>query len=112
MLDRVPGSWMALDWRKALMAAVVATAALGATSVAQAHDHHWKKWRGYYAPYYVTAPSYYYVAPPVAYAPGPVYSYPPAYSYSYPEPMGYAPAYPTYYGPAPGVNFNFSLPLR
>ena len=110
MLDRVRECWMALNWRKALMAAVVATAALGATSVAQAHDHHWKKWRGYYAPYYVTAPSYYYVAPPVAYAPRPVYSYPPAYSY--PEPMAYGPAYPTYYGPAPGVNFNFSLPLR
>ena len=105
MLDRVRGCWLARNWRKALMAAVVAAAALGATSVAQAHDHHWKKWRGYYAPYYVTAPSYYYAAPPVAYAPQPVYAYP--------EPMAYAPAYPTYYGPAPGgVNFNFSLPLR
>ena len=83
-----------------IMAAVVGVATLGAATVAQAHDHHWKRW-GWRAPYYVTAPGYY-VAPPVVYVPQrPIVVYP--------EPTDYAPAY---YGPPPGVNFNFSLPLR
>jgi hypothetical protein len=105
MLDRMRGSWLAINGRKAIFAAVAAAAALGTASVAQADDHHWKKWRHYYAPYYVTAPSYY-VAPPVVYAPQPVPVYP--------EPMTYAPAYPSYSYVAPpsGVNFNFTLPLR
>jgi hypothetical protein len=86
-----------LNLRNVVLAAVVGAAAFGAASVAQAHDHHWKRW-GWHAPYYVTAPGYYY--PPVVYAPRPVVVYP-------------QPAYSTdYYAPPPGVNFNFSLPLR
>ena len=115
MLDRVRGTWLAIKGRKAIFAAAAAAAALGTTSVAQAHDHHWKKWRHYYAPFVVTAPAYsyytapsysYYGAPPVVYAPRPVPVYP--------EPMTYAPAYPSYsyVAPPPGVNFNFTLPLR
>ena len=95
--------WMAVNWRKAVLVALAAAATIGVTSVAQAHDHHWKRWR-YYAPYYYTAVPRYYVAPPVVYAP-PVATY-------YPEPMGYAPAYPSYYAPPAGVNFNFTIPLR
>jgi hypothetical protein len=73
-----------------MVAAIAGVATLGAATVAQAHDRHWKRW-GWHAPYYVTAVTApgYYVAPPVVYAPSrPVVVYP--------EPMGYAPAY---YGP-------------
>jgi hypothetical protein len=87
----------------------------GLAGAAQAHDRGWHRgWWNHgrywgpsyvtvapaYRPYYYYAPYYrpYYVAPPVAYAP-PVVSYP-------------EPTYAPYAYAAPGMSFNFTVPLR
>jgi hypothetical protein len=87
----------------------------GLAGAAQAHDRGWHRgWWNHgrywgpsyvtvapaYRPYYYYAPYYrpYYVAPPVAYAP-PVVSYP-------------EPTYVPYAYAAPGMSFNFTVPLR
>lgn len=78
--------------KKLALAAVAATALLGASS-AFAHDGHWRhghRWHGYgygYAPRVVVmpAPRVYYTPPPVVYAPpAPVVYAPPAAVYTPP----------------------------
>jgi len=109
MLEGVNRPRTAINWRGAVVAALVGTAVLGATGAAQAHD--WKKQRYYYyaQPGYYAPPGYVVVPPGHVryYAPAPVIYAAPPPVVVYPEPVVYGPAY----GP-PSLNLGITLPLR
>ena len=108
MLEEMNKPRTAISWRAAIAAAVVATATLGATDAAEAHDWE-KRHRG---------PPGYVVVPPGHvryYAPAPVVYAVPAPMVVYPQPVAYVPLQygPAYYGPPVGsLSFGLTLPLR
>ena len=100
----------AFAWRAAVTTAVVATAMLGATEAAEAHD--WEKRHRRPSGYLVVPPGHarYYAPAPVVYAvPAPVVVYPQPVAY---VPLQYAPAYPAYGPPVGSVSFGLTLPLQ